>query len=131
MKDQNKYIKKSHIKAVEKFAAELEAWRKETQEEVATLYEDAFTSFTLADISVKQGGLFYTYDGEVQFDNCVEQDEETGDYYEVEFDGIMDSVKFWRACLRRAKRYWSMDTEKLDAIQDGEIEDQEDEDDEE
>lgn len=131
MKDLNKYIKKSHIKAVEKFAAELEAWRNETGEEVATLYEDPFISFTLSDISVKQGCLFYTYDGEREYDGCVMQDEETGEYYEVEFDGIINSVKFWRACLRRAKRYWSMDTEKLDAIQDGEIEDQEDEDDEE
>lgn len=130
MTDLNSYIKKSHIKAVEKFAAELEAWRKETGEEVATLYEDPFISFTLSDISVKQGCLFYTYDGEREYDGCVRQDEETGEYYEVEFDGIMDSVKFWRACLRRAKRYWSMDTEKLDAIQDGKIEDQEDEEDE-
>ena len=94
MTDLNSYIKKSHIKAVEKFAAELEAWRKETGEEVATLYEDPFISFTLSDISVMQGGLFYTYDGEREYDGCVSQDEETGEYYEVEYDGIMDTVKF-------------------------------------
>jgi hypothetical protein len=34
-------------------------------------------------------------------------------------------LSFWRANLRRAKRYWSMDSERLDAIQDGLIEDEE------
>ena len=128
-KNLNDYIKKSHIAALEKFKAELEAWRKETQEEVATLYEDAFTSFTLADISVKQGCLFYTYDGEREYDGCVRQDEETGEFYEVEYDGIMNTVKFWRSCLHRAQRYWHMDTEELDAIQNGEKEDNEEEED--
>jgi ABC-type Fe3+ transport system substrate-binding protein len=35
-------------------------------------------------------------------------------------------LKFWRANLRRAKRYWEMDTDTLDKIQDGELEDTED-----
>ena len=132
MKDLNKYIKKSHIKAVEKFAAELEAWAKETGEKEATLYEDANTSFTLSDVRVYKGGLYYRYDGMVEMEGVVYYDEEEKTYFETEgMDSIMDYLKFWRACLRRAKRYWSMDTEKLDAIQDGEIEDQEDEDDEE
>jgi hypothetical protein len=39
---------------------------------------------------------------------------------------VTEWVSFWRACLRRAKRYWAMDTDKLDAIQDGEQEDEED-----
>ena len=29
-----------------------------------------------------------------------------------------------RACIRRAKRYWSMDVDKLDAIQNGDIDDE-------
>lgn len=54
----------------------------------------------------------------------------TNDYYHKEEDGslseregidsIPEYIKFWRACLRRAKRYWSMDGDKLDAIQNGE-----------
>jgi len=124
------YIKKSHIKAVQKFNEELQAWAKETGENPVTLYEDANTSFTLADVAISQDGqLFYTYDGQVEFEVIVRQDEETGEYYEDEgMYGIMEYVKFWRKCLRRAKRYWEMDPDKLDAIQDGEAEDEEEED---
>lgn len=125
------YIKKSHIKAVQKFNEELAAFAKETGESPVTLYEDANTSFTLCDIAISQDGqLFYTYDGQVEFEVEVRFDEETNDYYE-EFgsEGIMEYVKFWRKCLRRAKRYWAMDSEKLDAIQEGEIEDDEEEED--
>ena len=124
------YIKKSHIKAVQKFNEELQAWAKETGENPVTLYEDANTSFTLADVAISQDGqLFYTYDGQVEFEVIVRQDEETGEYYEDEgMYGIMEYVKFWRKCLRRAKRYWEMDPDKLDAIQDGEAEDEGEED---
>ena len=126
------YIKKSHIKAVEKFNEELKAWAAETGENPVTLYEDAFTSFTLADVAISQDGqLFYTYDGKIEFEVIVRKDEETGEYYEDEgMDGIMEYVKFWRKCLKRAKRYWSMDSEKLDRLQDPENE-EEDEDEEE
>ena len=125
------YIKKSHIKAVQKFNEELAAFAKETGESPVTLYEDANTSFTLCDIAISQDGqLFYTYDGQVEFEVEVRFDEETNDYYE-EFgsESIMEYIKFWRKCLKRAKRYWSMDSEKLDAIQDGEIEDENEEED--
>lgn len=129
MEDLIKYIKKSHIKAVEKFNEELKAWEKETGEYPATLYEDAYTSFTLSDIAISNDGqLFYTYDGQVESEVIVRQDEETGEYWEDDgIDGIMEYVKFWRKCLRRAKRYWSMDPDELDAIQDGEAEDEEEE----
>ena len=128
MTDLNNYIKKSHIKAVEKFKADLEEWRKETGEEEATLFEDAYTSFTLSDIRVDNGCLCYHQDGESYKENMVEYDEEIKDYWESEgLDSIMDYIQFWRACLRRAKRYWSMPVEKLDAIQSGEQEDDEEE----
>lgn len=126
MQDLNQYIKKSHLKMVEKFSAELEAFRKETDEKAATLYEDAFTSFTLSNISVQNGTLVYDYDGATECERIVFQDADTGEYYEDDLDGIAEWIKFWRACLRRAKRYWEMNPEKLDAIQDGEIEDDED-----
>lgn len=129
MKNLIKYIKKSHIEAVQKLNEELKAFAKETGESRPTLYEDANTSFTLCDIAISNDGqLFYTYDGQVEFEVIVRKDETTKKYYEDEgMDGIMEYVKFWRKCLRRAKRYWSMDSEKLDAIQDGEIEDEEEE----
>ena len=40
-------------------------------------------------------------------------------------DEAKEYLSFWRANLRRAKRYWSMDTGTLDKIQEGEIEDKE------
>ena len=121
------YIKKSHINAVIKLNEDLKAWAKETGEDEATLYEDANTSFTLSNLAISNDGqLFYDYDGKTDFVVIVDVDEETGEYYEDEgIDGIMEYVKFWRACLRRAKRYWNMDSDKLDAIQNGEAEDEE------
>lgn len=128
-KNLNDYIKKSHIKAVEKFNQELDAFAKQTGEGIATLYEDANTCFTLSGLSVKDGKLCYMFDGRPEADTVVEQDELTNEYYEDEVYGIMDSIKFWRKCLNRAKRYWSMDPEKLDAIQNGEVEDEDEEED--
>ena len=123
------YIKKSHIKALQRFNEELKAWAKETGEEAPTLYEDANTSFTLSNIAISQDGtLFFDYDGKTEFEAEVLFDEEDNCYYENEgSESIMEYIKFWRKCLRRAKRYWSMDSEELDAIQDGEIEEEDDE----
>lgn len=116
------YIKKSHIEAVQKFNEEQQAWAKETGEDQPTLYEDANTSFTLSDIAISN-------DGQVEFEVIVRYDDIDKCYYEDEgSEGIMEYIKFWRACLRRAKRYWAMDSDKLDKIQDGEIEDDEEED---
>lgn len=125
MADLNQYIKKSHLRMVEKFNADLEAFRNETQEEAATLYEDQFTSFTLANIRVENGCLLYRYDGKDESEAIVRYDDDEKAYYEDDLDGIAEWVKFWRKCLNRAKRYWSMDTETLDAIQNGDIEDDE------
>ena len=44
------------------------------------------------------------------------------EYLHTDDDDIQDTLKFWRANLRRAKRYWAMNAEILDKIQDGEIE---------
>lgn len=124
MADLNIFIKKKHLEALEKFKDELEAFRKETGEEIAVLYEDAYTSFKLGDIKVENGILSYRYDDGRDYERIVLRDPDTRKYYEVDvMDGIMDFVKFWRKCLRRAKRYWAMDTEKLDKIQDGQIDD--------
>lgn len=121
--DLNKYIKKGHIRAVEKFNEELKAWAKETGEDEAMLYEDANTSFTLSDLRVEHGYLKYRYDGCDEKEHIVIEGPREGVYVETEYDGIMDYVKFWRKCLKRAKRYWAMDPDRLDKIQDGAAED--------
>lgn len=120
------YISKRHIKALEKFNQELEVFRQETQEEVATLYEDPFTSFTLANVRIEGTAIKYLYDGKEDYDNCVRHDDESGETWED--DTIMENIKFWRSCIKRARRYYCMPVEKLDALQDGEVEDDEEED---
>lgn len=126
MSNLNQYIKKSHLRMVERFNADLEAFREYTGDAAAVLYEDAYTSFTLANVRVENGCLQYEYDGKLEQEAIVLQDEDTKEYYEEEYDGISEWIKFWRACLRRAKRYWEMDTDTLDAIQSVEKEDNED-----
>ena len=49
--------------------------------------------------------------------------EETGEIFETLYEDAKEWLSFWRANLRRAKRYWATDAETLDKIQDGEIED--------
>lgn len=128
MADLNQYIKKSHLRMVEKFKEDLEMFRQQTGDKVVELYEDAYTSFKLGDIKVENGILSYQYDDGRDFDRIVLQDPDTKEYYEDEsLDSLPEIIKFWRKCLRRAKRYWSMDPDRLDKIQDGEIEDQDDE----
>lgn len=128
MQDLNTYIKPSHLRALEKFKAELEKY-KETCDPDGTLYEDPFTSFTLSDIKVVNGYLTFFYDGTPDKERVVFFDDESGKYYEAEYDGIMDYIKFWRKCLRRAQKYWTMNVDELDALQNGEVEDSDDEED--
>ena len=125
MGDLNRYIKKSHIKAAEKFNKELIEWSEYTGEYPVTLYEDANTSFTLSAVRVEDGCLRYMYDGTEESDNMLMKDDD-GTIWEPDgLDSIMDTIRFWRSCLRRAKRYFEMDPDKLDRLQEGE----EDEDD--
>ena len=131
MEDLNRYIKKSHIKAVEKLNEELRQWSEYTNgtPDEAELYEDQYTVFTLSNLRVENGCLCYCFDGREERENKVCQYEDTKEYYEEEgLDSIPECVKFWRACLRRAKRYFAMDTDKLDSLQSGEEDDEDDDD---
>lgn len=128
----NKHIKKSHIKAVEKFNEELRKWAEYTNgnpEDAPLLYEDINTPFTLANVRVEDGCLNYVYDGREESEKMVRQWEDTGEWEEVEgLDSIPDYLKFWRACLRRAKRYFAMDPDRLDRMADGDEDDIDDDD---
>ena len=129
MEDLNKYIRKSHIKAVEKFNEELRKWSEYTNgspDDDVELYEDACTMFTLSNIRVEDGCLKFVYDGCEDSENMLREDDD-GTIWEPDgLDSIMDYLKFWRSCLRRAKRYFAMDTDKLDRLQSGEEEDEDD-----
>lgn len=106
------------VKAFERFNADLKAFGNETEETFVTLYEDAYTTRKVANFRLYKNGKL----------TWVEMGDEIS-YQETEQvmddDDAKDWLSFWRANLRRAKRYWAMDTETLDKIQEGEIEDTE------
>ena len=105
---------------MDKLNADLAEFAKQTEEEAALLYEDANATFRVRNIRVEGDELVYEYnfdDGSGWFEERDNGDE----------DYIRESIQFWRACMRRAKRYWAMDAEILDQIQDGVIEDNENE----
>lgn len=99
-----------------KFRQDVQAFALETEgdkDAEVTLYEDAFTTRHVRDFYMTETGfLSWKEDGKT----IVE--------YMQDEDDAREWLKFWRANLRKAKRYWEMDTEKLDAIHDGEIEDE-------
>lgn len=110
-------ISARHIKAWEKFNSDLATFAQETEQaDTATLYEDAFT--TRKDVK----DFKMTADGILTW--IEEGTQEREQMYDEE--DAREWLKFWRANLRRAKRYWEMDTDTLDKIQDGELEDTED-----
>ena len=105
------------VKAFERFNADLKALGEETGETFVTLYEDAFTTRRVANFRLyKNGNLKW-----VEIETGELSREEVEEMYDDDF--ARDFLSFWRECLRRAKRYWATDTETLDKIQDGEIED--------
>ena len=103
------------IKAVENLNRDIEKFRLESSPETGSvdLYENANTTRTICpDFKLKSNGdLTWTEDGK----------RELLDHFDA--DDIRDTIKFWRACLRRTRKYWEMDVETLDAIQEGEIDD--------
>ena len=105
------------VKAFERFNADLKAFGEETGETFVTLYENAFTTRSVANFRLYKNG------------NLKWIEIETGQLSREEFEPLFDDeeakewLSFWRATLRRAKRYWATDAETLDKIQDGEIED--------
>ncbi len=114
-------------KTIERLNADLAAFAERTESDAATLYEDANTSFRLKNITLhkRSNNINFPYVLEYEYDFLdgrglnLEHDEHLCE------DEVRDYVKFWRACLRRAIRYWEMDAIELDALQDGETEETE------
>ena len=109
-------------KSISKLNHDLQEFAKETGDGVApTLYEDAYTSYRVSNISLTANGKTLAY----LYDFC----DGRGFIYQSEpivfYEDAADFINFWKAGLRRAKRYWSMDAETLDRIQDPENESEE------
>ena len=98
------------VQAFERFNADLNAFL--TRSDGSDLYEDAFTPRSVKDFKLSLNGkLTWTEDGHKETEQMFDDDE------------ARDYLKFWKANLRRAIRYWGMDTETLDAIYEGEKQD--------
>lgn len=110
------------VKAFERFNADLKAFGEETGETFVTLYEDANTTRRVSNFRIYKNGKLKW----IEIETGLLSREEVEQVYND--DEAKDWLSFWRANLRRAKRYWSMNTETLDKIQDGEIEDKDEED---
>ena len=106
------------VKAFEKFNADIVTFGKETNEEFVTLYEDANTTRMVKGFKLYKNGKL-TWEEQESYGAKVIKESELM----MDDDEAKDYLSFWRSNLRRAKKYWSMDTDTLDKIQDGEIED--------
>ena len=107
------------LKAWEKFSEDLNSFRAETGEDFAILYEDAFTTREVKDFKMTETGVLTWRECET-FKEYERQEREQM----INEEDAREWLKFWRAALRKARKYWSMDSEVLDKIQDGEIEEE-------
>lgn len=108
---------------IDKLNEELKAFGKESGEDWPTLYEDPYTSFRICNIRLNETGhlLKYGYDF-MDGRGFLSMTEKTFG----QPDEVREYLNFWGACLRRAKKYWSMDSESLDRLQDPDNDTQED-----
>jgi hypothetical protein len=110
-----------HIKAWEKFNEQLNAFRAETGDDYAMLYEDANTTREVKDFKMSEAGVLTWTECETYRSRITMEQEQMND-----LEDAKEWLNFWKSCLRRAKRYWQMDSIQLDRIQEGEIKDEED-----
>lgn len=124
----HKLIPKKAIRDLEKFIADLAAFAAETGEEFPTLYEDAFTTFEVRRPALSFQGVLTWEDerGEECREAYITEDEDGEERWDRWYEWS-EGLKYWRAGLRRAKRYWATDPDVLDKIHDGIIEDKEEE----
>lgn len=108
-------------KAIAKFVADY----KEAIEKVyggeadCALAEDCTTYYTLAVVVLKTKVKYTTTYMGISEKAYIES--------ESDDDEAKELLKKWRADMRRARRYWATDSDTLDKIADGEIEDNDDE----
>lgn len=111
--------KKAIAKFVEDYKRTIaEVYSTENAEDA--MAEDVSTYYTL-EITVLKTKIKYTTNytgyGEHSYEESTNDDDEA-----------KELLKKWRADMRRARRYWATDTDTLDKMVDGEIEDTNEED---
>lgn len=112
-------IGKRQMKAWEKFNEDLRAFALESEgaeNAVVTLYEDALTTRNVRGFQMRKSGIL------------TWQEDSRGESEQIfDDDDSKDWLNFWKGCLRRAKRYWSMDAIELDRLQDCETNEEDEE----
>lgn len=106
--------------AVRKFAADYEktiaeVYGGEEQKDYA-LAEDVDTYYRLDDIKVMKTVIKWTTTYSGYFGDTYQESES-------DENEIREWLKKWRADMRRARRYWGMSCEAIDAISNGDKED--------
>lgn len=116
-------ISTRHLKAWQRFNDDLRAFALETEgseDAEVTLYEDAYTTRNVRGFGMSADGLLVWWERDSWKDEAYREAERM-----LNEDDAREWLSFWRANLRRARRYWAMDADRLDAIQEGTIEDEE------
>lgn len=108
-------VTEKHRKEIEKFLNDYENFVKETGDKFQ-LAENASTYYAIIDVQVLKTCVKFT---------LTYEDVLSTSYCEVIRDSeeLDEQIRWWRACLRRAKRYWSTSSEVLDRMADGTQED--------
>lgn len=116
------------VKAFDKFNADLNAFALETGEEIPTLYEDINTTRQVSNFRLCKNGVLHWTEVDRRFNPktwgydpiVVRESEQLSSE-----DEAREYLSFWRANLRRARRYFATAGETLDKMADGEMEDNE------
>lgn len=94
-------IKAKYHKMLERFNKDLAEYCKMAGEEVATLYENQYTMFGISNIRLEGNFLKYDYHwGTMRKDVTHEKER-------FDEEDFKETLKFWRASLGRAKRYFA------------------------
>lgn len=99
-------ISKRLVTAWEKFNEDVQAFKKVTGDDEVVLYEDANTPRYVKGFALDENGHL----------TWVE-DDKWEDWYFLDDEECKEWLSFWRANLRRGKRYWNMDAVELDRMQ--------------
>lgn len=95
-------IKEKYHKMLERFNNDLAELCKMTGEEVPTLYENAYTTFGISNIRLE--GNFLKYDYHWGF---IRKQDVTHERERFDEEDFKETLKFWRAAIRRAKIHFS------------------------
>ena len=119
-------ISTRHLNAWTRFNEEVNKYREEYNDEFAWVYEDVNTSRKVRDFKMSKTGILTWVELEDKIVNGYWKGVPTKNREKmIDEDDAREWLKFWKACLRRARRYNAIDPEVFDQMQEGEVADPE------